>query len=853
MLLGPQAVQYGRAEQIRREIADIIRDQRFHAVFEPVLDLVTREVVGYEALTRFDDDVAPDRRFGDAHLVGVGGELEAACATAALIAAESLPAGVWVAVNFSPSTLVEGRAAAVVAGTSRPVVIEITEHTAIENYAAVRRAIELCGDVRVAVDDAGAGFASLRHILELRPDIIKLDLALVRDIDTDPAETGARSRSPTLRRAHRHDAHRRRGRDRGPGRDHSTVGCASRAGIPVPAHRMSWTERWLRAEADERPRLLVVGGASLDIIHVRGVPVATPGGAGCTPRSPPPAPVPTSRCWRRCRTRCRPSWRRRFARLRWVGPTVPLDGLPRFEIAYDDEGAVTLFREHLGAEPDMTPALLDGLGGSAWLRVLRAVPRCHAPAVVRQRPAASGMPHRGFHLRQGRRARRPTSCGARRRWPTCSSATPTRPMCCSAASTAAAPSPGSFRFVTRGATGAAVYPGRSPHRCAPRWPPIALDPTGAGDTFCGTTIARILAGDHPVEAARRGNAAAAEMVAAVGPAALWTHGALAGARRPTRDVVVDHARSVGSPHCCAPCPVSRPSISSATCSRQWGIRPTVEWFAAATLQQYGFWYEVDGGYGGPMIATIDGVRAKGQRLPVGAVPALASPAAGVLAPARQATLGAPEWQAGAIADDGVDPYPDPVIRLALARSYGSTMGSIGVSAADLVRPPRPRRVRCERCCDCSTTSAGTARIRCARRPRCSASSCASARSGYCPSLPTTAPRTTMHHPSSTITSNARACARGWSWCTSGSCSDLLERRRSLPAEAEDAVRRATFAAVALLAEHSGRGMGTVDWFLFQMRHRCPEMTLPQCAECPADPVCTKSTGLFQPVFRTTAY
>jgi hypothetical protein len=48
-------------------------------------------------------------------------------------------------------------------------------------------------------------------------------------------------------------------------------------------------------------------------------------------------------------------------------------------------------------------------------------------------------------------------------------------------------------------------------------------------------------------------------------------------------------------------------------------------------------------------------------------------------------------------------------------------------------------------------------------------------------------------------------------------------------------------------------MGAVDWFLFQMRHRCPEMSEPQCAECPADPACAKSTGLFQPVFRTTAY
>lgn len=70
---------------------------------------------------------------------------------------------------------------------------------------------------------------------------------------------------------------------------------------------------------------------------------------------------------------------------------------------------------------------------------------------------------------------------------------------------------------------------------------------------------------------------------------------------------------------------------------------------------------------------------------------------------------------------------------------------------------------------------------------------------------------------------------------------------------EWAVRRATFDAVARLSTVSGRDMGTVDWFLFQMRHRCPEATAPDCAACPADPACAHRIELFQPVIRTTAY
>jgi PAS domain S-box-containing protein len=187
MLLGPQADQHGRRGALRAEILGIIEHHRFRIVFEPVVDLTSRSPVGYEALTRFEDGRPPAERFAEAHAVGLGSELETACASAAMDGATCLPLGVWLSLNFAASTVIDGHAATLVKGAERPIVLEITEHVAIENYAAVRRAIDACGAVRLAVDDAGAGFASLRHILELQPDLIKLDIALVRDIDTDPA------------------------------------------------------------------------------------------------------------------------------------------------------------------------------------------------------------------------------------------------------------------------------------------------------------------------------------------------------------------------------------------------------------------------------------------------------------------------------------------------------------------------------------------------------------------------------------------------------------------------------------------------------------------------------------------
>jgi EAL domain-containing protein (putative c-di-GMP-specific phosphodiesterase class I) len=122
-----------------------------------------------------------------AHNVGLGSELESLCARAALDAAAGLPTEIWLSLNFSPAALIDGHAASVVTGATRTLVIEITEHAQIKNYAAIRRSLNDIGHCQVAVDDAGAGYTSLSHILELHPDFVKLDISLVRDIDTNPA------------------------------------------------------------------------------------------------------------------------------------------------------------------------------------------------------------------------------------------------------------------------------------------------------------------------------------------------------------------------------------------------------------------------------------------------------------------------------------------------------------------------------------------------------------------------------------------------------------------------------------------------------------------------------------------
>jgi EAL domain-containing protein (putative c-di-GMP-specific phosphodiesterase class I) len=149
--------------------------------------LASGQPVGYEALTRFADGTPPDRMIADAHAVGLGLDLEVACLRAALEAADVLPEDAWLSLNVSPNVILHpNELPGLLAGRSRRFVIEVTEHAEIGDYAAVRRAIAGLGPtVSLAVDDAGAGFASLRHIVELAPRFLKLDISLVRHVDRD--------------------------------------------------------------------------------------------------------------------------------------------------------------------------------------------------------------------------------------------------------------------------------------------------------------------------------------------------------------------------------------------------------------------------------------------------------------------------------------------------------------------------------------------------------------------------------------------------------------------------------------------------------------------------------------------
>jgi PAS domain S-box-containing protein len=187
-LLGPGLAAHQRDADLGAEIERIIAERAFTPVFQPIVQLSAGEPIGYEALTRFADGSPPEGRFADATAIGLGIELETAALGAAIDAARALPDGAVLSVNVSPSfVLKNGTLTKLLGRASRPLMLELTEREPIDDYAAFREAIAGLGvAVDWAVDDAGAGYASLRHIIELRPGYVKLDRGLVTGINADP-------------------------------------------------------------------------------------------------------------------------------------------------------------------------------------------------------------------------------------------------------------------------------------------------------------------------------------------------------------------------------------------------------------------------------------------------------------------------------------------------------------------------------------------------------------------------------------------------------------------------------------------------------------------------------------------
>ena len=182
-----------QAERVKSDLAGrirtLIRERALAIVYQPIVSLGDGNVFAYEALSRFPaGSPTPDVWFMQAAEVGLGLALELEAVRAALSGLDEIPQPCRLSINASPGTIVSEEFRALLSGYDMArVIVEITEHSTVSDYehlCARLRFLQARG-VMVAIDDAGAGFASLRHILHVSPDIIKLDISLIHGIDSD--------------------------------------------------------------------------------------------------------------------------------------------------------------------------------------------------------------------------------------------------------------------------------------------------------------------------------------------------------------------------------------------------------------------------------------------------------------------------------------------------------------------------------------------------------------------------------------------------------------------------------------------------------------------------------------------
>lgn len=178
-------------EKVQR-VSEVLEMGQPRMVYQPICRLGDPHVVGVECLSRFDLEPrrSPDVWFAEAHAIGLGIRLELNAILTALDELRRVDGDFYVSLNVSPETIVGGEILGYLDGIPHHrLVLEITEHSHVEDYQplleqlAPLRAL----GIRIAVDDAGAGYASMRHVLATRPDFIKLDITLTRGLDTDPS------------------------------------------------------------------------------------------------------------------------------------------------------------------------------------------------------------------------------------------------------------------------------------------------------------------------------------------------------------------------------------------------------------------------------------------------------------------------------------------------------------------------------------------------------------------------------------------------------------------------------------------------------------------------------------------
>ncbi|RBY92354.1 diguanylate phosphsdiesterase [Blastococcus sp. TBT05-19] len=192
VIIEPEVRSQERREEISGRLDPLMAAGGPVVVLQPIVSLATGERVGTEALSRFPGDwgMAPDVCFAEAHSIGAGHRLEVLALERAAALLDRVDG--YVSMNVSPATLLTRECGELLARLPLDrILLELSEHDQVADYPALLDALAplRAAGLRLAIDDVGAGFSSLRHIVVTSPDVIKVDRSIVAGLDIDPVLT----------------------------------------------------------------------------------------------------------------------------------------------------------------------------------------------------------------------------------------------------------------------------------------------------------------------------------------------------------------------------------------------------------------------------------------------------------------------------------------------------------------------------------------------------------------------------------------------------------------------------------------------------------------------------------------
>jgi sugar/nucleoside kinase (ribokinase family) len=591
--------------------------------------------------------------------------------------------------------------------------------------------------------------------------------------------------------------------------------------------------------------LLVIGGASLDRLHFSGQTVEVAGGAGMytaaaahqagatvTMYAPRPEPMPQV---------LRPL----EERVDWIGPVVRPGDLPHFVITHYNDGSTVFERASFGSEALLDPAgLPEALSQYSLVHLtpvgsakhqLEFIQTCRTMGALRI--SAGTYPckveEEFVYVREVFEAANIFFMNEQEAIALFGSVDKARTH------------PGKFLFITMGEQGAMVIQGDY-RTHVPTIDVDVLDPTGAGDTFCGATLVGLVRGKHPILAAQDAAVKAAHMTTAVGPSALWGN-----PPKEEQDPRVNInpvqtervAALIGSLDDMEPFDFTGPEYPPV------GHPAALEFFFASTFQQFGFWEISEGRYQAPMMARIEDEEAKGSDYLWRAyLRKLMAGEESFYTPHEQAALTHEAMLDLFRADDGSDPMPALDLHLAQAHAYGRDMGSLTLSPREIVERANASNRPLQRFLEQLNHVGGYKEDPLRKKAALLATILTQRPERFlCIKEGDQIPPIIDYH-------LVRSCLRmGLLDVVDASLHKKLRHRQLLHEDEEWAVRYRAHEAIQQVVDLSGKSMGAVDWFFFNARRRCPEMTEPECGECPVDAVCAHRKELFQPVLRTTFY